>query len=110
MTIERLVERNRVSKPLEGYTQNTQNMAALKRAREQDLAVHPGQDIEYVVVDDENELRWPTKRLSRTIRPTMRQNWSELSKVSYRLWVGSIEDPSETRGHTGAGVDDVRGF
>ena len=27
-------------------------MAALKRAREQDLAVHPGQDIEYVVVDD----------------------------------------------------------
>ena len=50
---ERLVERNRVSKPLEGYSQNTQNVAALKRAREQDLAVHPGQDIEYVVVDDE---------------------------------------------------------
>ncbi|WP_277543671.1 type B DNA-directed DNA polymerase [Haloarcula laminariae] len=51
--VERLVERNRVSKPLEGYTQNTQNVAALKRAREQDLDVHPGQDIEYVVVDDE---------------------------------------------------------
>ena len=50
--IEQLVERNRVSKPLEGYTQNTQNVAALKRARDQDLAVHPGQDIEYVVVDD----------------------------------------------------------
>jgi DNA polymerase I len=49
---ERLVERNRVSKPLEGYTQNTQNVAALKRAREQGLPVHPGQDIEYVVVDD----------------------------------------------------------
>ena len=27
-------------------------MTALKRARDQDLAVHPGQDIEYVVVDD----------------------------------------------------------
>jgi len=52
-----LVERNRVSKPLEGYTQNTQNVAALKRAREQDLAVRPGQDIEYVVVDDEKRSR-----------------------------------------------------
>ncbi|WP_187367440.1 type B DNA-directed DNA polymerase [Haloferax sp. KTX1] len=54
---EQLVERNRVSKPLEGYTQNTQNVAALKRARDQDLAVHPGQDIEYVVVDDEKSSR-----------------------------------------------------
>ncbi len=50
--VEKLVERNRVSKPLEGYTQNTQNVAALKRAHDQNLAVHPGQDIEYVVVDD----------------------------------------------------------
>jgi len=50
--IQPLSQRNRVSKPLEGYTQNTQNVAALKRARDQDLAVHPGQDIEYVVVDD----------------------------------------------------------
>jgi len=50
--VEQLVERNRVSTPLKGYTQNTQNVAALKRARDQDLAVHPGQDIEYVVVDD----------------------------------------------------------
>jgi len=33
--VEQLVERTRVSKPLEGYTQNTQNVAALKRAREQ---------------------------------------------------------------------------
>ena len=57
VAVERLVERNRVSKPLEGYSQNTQNVAALKRAREQDLAVHPGQDIEYVVVDDEKSSR-----------------------------------------------------
>jgi len=27
-------------------------VAALKRACDQDLAVHPGQDIQYVVVDD----------------------------------------------------------
>ena len=32
-------------------------MAALKRARDQDLAVHPGQDIEYIVVDDEKTSR-----------------------------------------------------
>ena len=57
VAVERLVERNRVSKPLEGYSQNTQNVAALKRAREQDLAVHPGQDIEYVVVNDEKSSR-----------------------------------------------------
>jgi len=57
VAVEQLVERNRVSKPLEGYTQNTQNVAALKRARDQDLAVHPGQDIEYVVVDDEKTSR-----------------------------------------------------
>jgi len=41
MPVEHLVERNRVSKPLEGYTQNTQNVAALKRARDQDFTVHP---------------------------------------------------------------------
>ncbi|MFP9060693.1 type B DNA-directed DNA polymerase [Natrialbaceae archaeon A-chndr2] len=52
-----LVERNRVSKPLENYTQSTRNVAALERAREQGLTVHPGQDIEYVVVDDEKSSR-----------------------------------------------------
>ena len=55
--VEKLVERNRVSKPLEGYSQNTQNVAALKRARDQDFAVRPGQDVEYVVVDDEKSSR-----------------------------------------------------
>jgi DNA polymerase I len=52
--VDQLVERNRVSKPLERYTQN---VASLKRARDQDLAVHPGQDIEYVVVDNEKSSR-----------------------------------------------------
>ncbi len=55
--MEKLVERNRVSKPLERYSQNTQNVAALKRTRDHDIAVHPGQDIEYVVVDDEKTSR-----------------------------------------------------
>ncbi|ATW88030.1 DNA polymerase I [Halohasta litchfieldiae] len=57
VAVDQLVEQNRVSKPLEGYTQNTQNVAALKRARDHDLSVHPGQDIEYVVVDDEKSSR-----------------------------------------------------
>src|SRR6056297_1317438 len=57
VAVDQLVERNRVSKPLEGYTQNTQNVAALKRARDHDLSVHPGQDIECVVVDDEKSSR-----------------------------------------------------
>ncbi|MDR5673606.1 type B DNA-directed DNA polymerase [Halalkaliarchaeum sp. AArc-GB] len=55
--VKELVERNRVSKPLESYTQNTRNVAALKRARDQDLTVHPGQDIEYVVIDDKKSSR-----------------------------------------------------
>jgi len=32
-------------------------VAALKRTRGRDLAVHPGQDIKYVVVDDEKTSR-----------------------------------------------------
>ncbi|WP_436927597.1 type B DNA-directed DNA polymerase [Halosimplex amylolyticum] len=52
-----LVERNRVSKPADAYTQYTQNVAALERAQDRDLDVHPGQDIEYVVVDDEKTSR-----------------------------------------------------
>jgi DNA polymerase I len=55
--IKQLVERNRVSKPLEEYTNQTQNVAALKRVRDQDLAVHPVQDIEYAVVNDEKSPR-----------------------------------------------------
>ncbi|MDG5775236.1 type B DNA-directed DNA polymerase [Haloarculaceae archaeon H-GB2-1] len=55
--VEELVERNRVTKPLDCYTQTTQNVAALKRARNQNLAIHPGQDIKYVVVDNEETAR-----------------------------------------------------
>ncbi|WP_311170869.1 type B DNA-directed DNA polymerase [Halobellus ordinarius] len=52
VAVDQLVEKNRVSKPIEGYTQRTQNLAALKRARDQGLDIHPGQDVEYVVIDD----------------------------------------------------------
>ena len=57
VSTDQLVERNRISKPLSEYTQHTKNVAALKRAKDQGLAVHPGQDIEYVVVDDEKSSR-----------------------------------------------------
>jgi len=76
--VGQLVERNRISKPLEGYTQNTQNVAALKRARDQDLTVNPGQDIEYVVIDEEKTRgsgsRWLTRRSSRTMRRITKDN------------------------------------
>ena len=54
---ERLVEQNRVSKPREEYTQYTKNVAALERAGDDGLRIHPGQNIEYVVVDDEKRSR-----------------------------------------------------
>ncbi|MBX0297225.1 type B DNA-directed DNA polymerase [Haloarcula nitratireducens] len=54
---EQLVKRSRISKTIEAYTQSTQNVAALERAREQGLAVNPGQAIEYVVVDDAKSSR-----------------------------------------------------
>ncbi|MFB6187071.1 MAG: DNA polymerase I, partial [Halobacteriaceae archaeon] len=49
---ERLVITNRVSKPLEEYSQSTRNVAALERRLAQGIEAHPGQDVEYVVVDD----------------------------------------------------------
>jgi len=49
---EQLTERVRVSKPVDAYTQRTHTVAALERARDQDLSVYPGQQIAYVVVDD----------------------------------------------------------
>ena len=57
VSTDHLVERNRISKPLSEYTQYTQNVAALERATKQGLAVHPGEDIEYVVVDDKKTSR-----------------------------------------------------
>ena len=57
VAVDQIVERNRVSKLLEGYIQSTQNMAALKRTHDQNLDVHPVQGIQYVVVDNEKSSR-----------------------------------------------------
>jgi DNA polymerase I len=52
-----LAIKNRVSKPLEAYTQSTQNVAALQRADDVGLATHPGENVEYVVVDNDKQSR-----------------------------------------------------
>ena len=49
---ETLVITKRVSKSLDQYTQRTQTVAALERASEQGLERHPGEDVQYVVVDN----------------------------------------------------------
>ena len=54
---ERLLVRNRVGKRLEEYTQATRNVAALERASAAGLETFPGQDVEYVVVDDSKSSR-----------------------------------------------------
>ncbi|WP_290817983.1 DNA polymerase domain-containing protein [Halovivax sp.] len=43
----------RVSKRLEEYSQSTHTVAALERYEALDVARHPGQSVEYVVVDDD---------------------------------------------------------
>ncbi len=48
---ERLVVDNRVSTDVEGYTRETLTVAALKRARSEDVGLSPGQTVRYVVVD-----------------------------------------------------------
>ncbi len=48
-----LVIRKRVSKRLDDYEQRTQTVAAVERAQAQGLTRRPGQDVAYVVVDDD---------------------------------------------------------
>jgi DNA polymerase I len=66
----------------------------LKRAREQDLAVHPGQDIEYVVVDDEKTSRdrvaLAHEDIESTIHPTTKPGLSVPSRAFFRR-SGGIE-------------------
>lgn len=50
-----LLIRRRVSKPLEEYTQYTQSVSALDRAASQSFDVSPGEDVEYLVVDDSKQ-------------------------------------------------------
>jgi DNA polymerase I len=51
----KLVIRTRASKDVEAYSHRTRTVAALERATDQDLSLSPGQDIQYVVVDDDRD-------------------------------------------------------
>ncbi|MFW5918903.1 MAG: type B DNA-directed DNA polymerase [Halanaeroarchaeum sp.] len=53
----RLAITNRVSKRVEEYAHSTRNVAALERAAARGLEKFPGQDVEYVVVDDAKSSR-----------------------------------------------------
>lgn len=109
--VEQLIERDRISKSLEGYSQNTQNVAALKRAHDQDLAVHPRQDIEYEVVDDEKTSRERVALAHEEIEsydPSYYE--TEVVRAAESLlspWGGSLQDLSETRGDTDARIESV---
>jgi len=48
-----LVVRQRVSRSLDDYSQRTRAVAALERVRDHGLSRAPGEDVRYVVVDDE---------------------------------------------------------
>ncbi|RBI59821.1 DNA polymerase I [halophilic archaeon] len=52
-----LVITKRVSKPRDAYTQSTYSVAALDRAADLGLTRAPGQDVSYVVVDDNKQSR-----------------------------------------------------
>jgi DNA polymerase I len=52
-----LVTRKTVSRPLGEYQHMTRHVAALQRAVDHDFPVYPGQDVEYIVVDDEKSSR-----------------------------------------------------
>ena len=50
---EDLVIKQRVSKQLGAYTQENLNVAALRRAADRGLELHPGQNVRFVVVDED---------------------------------------------------------
>lgn len=49
---QNLVIKRRVSKPVDAYSHYTRNVSALERANAQDFQVQPGENVEFVVVDD----------------------------------------------------------
>lgn len=52
-----LAIKNRVSKPLAEYSQSTRNVAALQRAADVGIETQAGENVEYVVVDDQKRGR-----------------------------------------------------
>jgi DNA polymerase I len=49
------VIRTRASKDVDAYSHRTRTVAALERAADRGLSPAPGQDIQYVVVDDDRD-------------------------------------------------------
>ena len=49
---QNLVIKRRVSKPVDAYSHYTRNVSALERADAQDFQIQPGENVEFVVVDD----------------------------------------------------------
>lgn len=54
---EDLVIKKRASKPLEAYSQNTRTVSALKRYRSKGIDIGAGQDVEFVVYDNQRKDR-----------------------------------------------------
>jgi len=54
---DKLTIQTRVSKPLEAYQQRNRTVAALQRYQDHGMERSPGQDIHYVVVDDDKRSR-----------------------------------------------------
>ena len=60
--------KNRVSKRVEEYSQQTRNVAALERAGDLGMDTHPGQNVSYVVVDDAKSSRGRVRLVDEAIR------------------------------------------
>jgi len=54
---DELAIRNRVTKTPADYGHETRNVAALRRSKDEVGGISPGEDVEYVVVDDEKRSR-----------------------------------------------------
>jgi len=83
-----------------------QTTFAYWRHRDRDLAVHPGQDIEHVVDDNEKSTRdrvdLPMRKSGLTTPHTTRRSWFELSRArchrlggTERIFIGNLPRPKE---------------
>jgi len=81
-----------------------QTTFAYWRHRDRDLAVHPGQDIEHVVDDNEKSTRdrvdLPMRKSGLTTPHTTRRSWFELSRArchrlggTERIFIGNLPRP-----------------
>ena len=61
---------NRVSKPRDEYSHKTRNVAALERANDHGIDKHPGENVSYVVVDDEKTSRERVRLVGEDLQPS----------------------------------------